>query len=118
MSCRCPPGGGPFKRQRTIKEGGMDDYLDDFDDDPGDGFIENEFDDDLDDIFDGEMDENETLCDNESVAGIQDRNWNGLEWQDWMIIGPLSEDIAREKREKKQIERDMFGHKDQEKEDW
>ncbi len=24
---------------------------------------------------------------------------DGLEWQDWMIIGPLSEDIARERRD-------------------
>lgn len=24
-------------------------------------------------------------------------DYDGLEWQDWMIIGPLSEDIAREK---------------------
>ena len=29
-----------------------------------------------------------------------------LDWEDWMIIGPLSEDIAKEKREQ---ERDMFG---------
>ena len=26
-------------------------------------------------------------------------DYDGLEWQDWMIIGPLSEDIAREKRD-------------------
>ena len=30
---------------------------------------------------------------------------DGFDWQDWMIIGPLSEDIAKEKREQ---ERDMF----------
>jgi len=30
---------------------------------------------------------------------------DGFDWQDWMIIGPLSEDIAEEKRER---ERDMF----------
>ncbi|MEA1901870.1 MAG: hypothetical protein U9N47_14160 [Thermodesulfobacteriota bacterium] len=29
-----------------------------------------------------------------------------LDWEDWMIIGPMSEDIAEEKREQ---ERDMFG---------
>ena len=28
---------------------------------------------------------------------------DGLDWEDWMIIGPLSEDIAREKRD-----RDLF----------
>ena len=33
----------------------------------------------------------------------------GLEWQDWMIIGPLSEDIAEEKKEKDRIYRDTFG---------
>ena len=32
-----------------------------------------------------------------------------LDWEDWMIIGPLSEDIAEEKRERERIERDMFG---------
>ena len=31
---------------------------------------------------------------------------DGFDWQDWMIIGPLSEDIAEEKREQ---ERDIFG---------
>ena len=33
----------------------------------------------------------------------------GLEWQDWMIIGPLSEDIAEEKKEKDRIYKDTFG---------
>ena len=31
---------------------------------------------------------------------------DGFDWEDWMIIGPLSEDMAEEKREQ---ERDMFG---------
>ena len=34
---------------------------------------------------------------------------DGFDWQDWMIIGPLSEDIAEEKQERERIERDMFG---------
>jgi hypothetical protein len=34
---------------------------------------------------------------------------DGFDWEDWMIIGPLSEDIAEEKRERERIERDMFG---------
>ena len=34
---------------------------------------------------------------------------DGLDWEDWMIIGPLSEDIAEEKRERERIKRDMFG---------
>ena len=33
---------------------------------------------------------------------------DGLDWEDWMIIGPLSEDMAEEKRERERIERDMF----------
>ena len=36
-------------------------------------------------------------------------DFDGLDWEDWMIIGPLSEDIAKKKREKERIERDMFG---------
>ena len=34
---------------------------------------------------------------------------DGFEWEDWMIIGPLSEDMAEEKREQERIESDMFG---------
>jgi hypothetical protein len=34
---------------------------------------------------------------------------SGIEWQDWMIIGPMSEDIAEEKKEKDRIYRDAFG---------
>ena len=33
-------------------------------------------------------------------------DYDGLEWQDWMIIGPLSEDIAREKRDIERIRRE------------
>ena len=33
----------------------------------------------------------------------------GLEWEDWMIIGPLSEDIASEKRDRERARRDTFG---------
>ena len=35
-----------------------------------------------------------------------DDDFDGLDWEDWMIIGPLSEDIAKEKREKDRILRD------------
>ena len=38
-----------------------------------------------------------------------DGDYDGLDWQDWMIIGPLSEDIADEERRRREIERDMFG---------
>jgi hypothetical protein len=34
-------------------------------------------------------------------------DFDGPDWQDWMIIGPLSEDIAREKREQDRIQRDL-----------
>ncbi len=34
-------------------------------------------------------------------------DFDGLEWQDWMIIGPLSEDIAREKRDIERTRRDI-----------
>jgi hypothetical protein len=30
---------------------------------------------------------------------FDDCDGGGLDWDDWMIIGPLSEDIAREKRD-------------------
>jgi hypothetical protein len=36
-------------------------------------------------------------------------DFDGLEWQDWMIIGPMSEDIAEEEREKDKAYRDTFG---------
>ena len=32
-----------------------------------------------------------------------DSDFDGLDWEDWMIIGPLSEDIAREERERDRI---------------
>lgn len=35
-------------------------------------------------------------------------DYDGLDWQDWMIIGPLSEDMARERRERDRIERELF----------
>lgn len=33
-------------------------------------------------------------------------DFDGIDWEDWMIIGPLSEDIARDRREKDDLERD------------
>lgn len=35
-------------------------------------------------------------------------DFNGIDWEDWMIIGPLSEDIAEEEREQRRIEREFF----------
>ena len=31
---------------------------------------------------------------------MSDDFWDGPDWQDWMIIGPMSEEIAEERREK------------------
>ena len=33
-------------------------------------------------------------------------DFDGIDWEDWMIIGPLSEDIARERQEQDDIQRD------------
>ena len=33
-------------------------------------------------------------------------DFDGIDWDDWLIIGPLSEDIAREKIEKDRISKD------------
>ena len=33
-------------------------------------------------------------------------DFDGIDWEDWMIIGPISEDIAREKIEKDRIRRE------------
>lgn len=32
----------------------------------------------------------------------------GLDWHDWMIIGPMAEAIAEEERERRRIEREIF----------
>jgi hypothetical protein len=32
---------------------------------------------------------------------------DGIDWEDWMIIGPMSEDIAKEKREQGHIRREL-----------
>jgi hypothetical protein len=72
-----------------------DDFIDNFEDgdfDGDDGFIDDDFDDDE--------------ADGDTTTETDDGLWNGPDWQDWMIIGPLSEDIAKEKRKQ---ERDMFG---------
>ena len=61
----------------------MDDFFDD-----NDG---------MDDGFDDDWKDEPTFG-NESAESDED-HWDGPEWQDWMIIGPLSEDIAREKRD-------------------
>ena len=39
-------------------------------------------------------------------------DYNGLDWQDWAIIGPMSEDIAKEELEKEKARRDTLGEND------
>ena len=33
-------------------------------------------------------------------------DFNGMDWQDWMIIGPLTEQIAEEMREQDRIQKE------------
>ena len=76
----------------------FDDFEDDFDGEPGDyehdGFCDGDF---------GDWEPEEDAADSPDPWEIP---WDGLQWQDWMIIGPLSEEIAREKREKERIIRE------------
>ena len=39
---------------------------------------------------------------------------NGLDWQDWMIFGPLSEDIVQEEQEQNRIIKEFEDDED----DW
>lgn len=45
------------------------------------------------------------MCDDFIDDGGDDF-WDGPDWQDWMIIGPMSEKIAEEEREQERIERE------------
>jgi len=36
----------------------------------------------------------------------EDDGYDGLEWQDWMIIGPMAEELAEEKRERDRIDQE------------
>jgi len=76
-----------------------DDFGGDFDDD---GFMdEDSFEEPLEGGLDGPDDDNsDEVTPNEHY---------GPDWKDWMIIGPMSEDIAREKPEREKIRRDMLG---------
>lgn len=46
------------------------------------------------------------MCD-DFIDDDGDAFWDSLDWQDWMIIGPMSEDIAREKREQDRIQKEL-----------
>jgi hypothetical protein len=41
------------------------------------------------------------------INGGGDGFGDGPDWQDWMIIGPLSEDIANEERERDRIQKEL-----------
>lgn len=41
------------------------------------------------------------MCDD----GIE--GFDGLDWEDWMMIGPMSEEIAREKKEQERLEQEL-----------
>ena len=45
---------------------------------------------------------NGTLTDNgnDTWSYLPDEDFNGIDWEDWAIIGGLSEELAREKRER------------------
>jgi hypothetical protein len=66
-----------------------------------------DFDGEFNDYGDDGFEDNET--DDYTDSETNDDPWSVLRWQNWMIIGPLSEDIAEEEKEREQIRRDMFG---------
>ncbi len=81
----------------------MDDCFDEFHDD-FDGCDEDDF-------------EEYGLGDDETdgdgiMAESEDGSWDGPSWQDWMIIGPLAESLAREKGERERIRRENRGEND------
>ncbi len=71
-----------------------DDFFDDFDSDHDDGFDEDDFGDD------------ESNGNDSTATEKDDVLWDGPDWEDWMIIGPMSEDIARERRKRDRIRKE------------
>ena len=55
-----------------------------------------------DDFDDDDFDDDGSGNDNSNEIEADDEHSIFPEWQDWMIIGPLSEEIARNKRKKTQ----------------
>ena len=74
-----------------------DDFFDDFGDD---------YECEPEDYGDDGFEDSKSGEDGDSSSESDDVTWPGLDWQDWMIIGPLSEEIAREKRERDRIRRE------------
>lgn len=80
----------------------MDDFFDDFDGD-GDGSFDDYGDD---GGCDDDSDDAETDAGDDEITFEPDDGSGGFsEWQDWMIIGPLSEELARERRERERLMR-------------
>ena len=93
----------------------MDDYFEDFDDDYDGGF-EDDFEHDggdggLDDVFDENEMEEVVDADDDIPLEAEIDHSGRLQWQDWMVIGPLSEEIAREKREQERLRRNKRDNK-------
>lgn len=90
----------------------MDDFNEDFGDDFDDGGKDNfDHDDDdsvLDDIFDENEIEDEVDADKDVPLEAESDPCEGLQWQSFMIIGPLSEEIAREKKERERLRRRLM----------
>jgi hypothetical protein len=40
---------------------------------------------------------------------IMCEDFDGIDWEDWLIIGPLSEEIARERRDRDRLEGENDG---------
>ena len=75
----------------------MDDCFDEFHED-FDGCDEDDF---------GDHDLGDDEADGDGImAESADEAWDGPSWQDWMIIGPLAESLAREKLERERIRRE------------
>lgn len=75
-----------------------EDFDGDFDGEPGDYEDDGFCDEDFEDV--------EPVGENGNTPESDNVPWDDLEWLGWMIIGPLSEEIAKEKREKGRIRRE------------
>ena len=80
-----------------------DDFCDDFDGD---------FDSEPGNYGDGGFEDSDPCGGEASAPKLDNGPWDSIQWQDWMIIGPLSEEIAREKREEDRISREKEDHED------
>ena len=78
-----------------------DDFYDDFD-----GDFDSEAEDWGDSGFrEGDLEDSVPPPDDDSTTEWDHDFWDGLQWQDWMVLGPLSEEIARKKRERERMRR-------------